>query len=474
MSNKAFLYLHIHPLAPKDCLPLHERFSGLQHRLHSLLLDSAGSSANENQYSFILWEPEHLVTQQCGRTVVHNLKEKQKSVSRADPLAVADSLLQEFKQNIVPVNYDKVPDNLPFQTGLAGLVGYDVARSYVNSIHSESHDKTDYATADVIIGLYCNGIIHCHQTNKQYYCCINNQPNTYSYHSDNLPAPSSDNNNEFSLTSPWRSNLTEQQYHDAIDRIHRYLVEGDCYQTNFSQRFSANYSGSLFSAYLALRDTNKSPFSAYMVTPHGAVISVSPERFLSVKNNKVETRPIKGTRPRSTNKEEDDASANALLNSEKDKAENLMIVDLLRNDLSKHCEPHSVDVPHLFSLESYEAVHHMVSVITGELKPQSTPLMLLKDAFPGGSITGAPKVRAMEIIEELEPHKRNVYCGSIFYNGWQNDMDSSICIRTLVAENGSLYCCAGGGIVIDSKASEEYKETFDKVAKIVPHLVSNE
>ncbi len=149
-----------------------------------------------------------------------------------------------------------------------------------------------------------------------------------------------------------------------------------------------------------------------------------------------------------------------------------MIVDLLRNDISKHCKPHSVKVPALFALESYEAVHHLVSTVTGELNETSSPLELLASAFPGGSITGAPKIRAMEVIDELEPHRRNIYCGSVFYMGFREDMDSSICIRTVLAENHRLHCWAGGGIVLDSVASEEYQETLDKVSKILPVLES--
>lgn len=160
----------------------------------------------------------------------------------------------------------------------------------------------------------------------------------------------------------------------------------------------------------------------------------------------------------------------ALRSSEKDQAENLMIVDLLRNDISRNCQPGTVEVPSLFAIESFPAVHHLVSTVTGILRPDSSPLTLLRDAFPGGSITGAPKIRAMEIIDELEPHRRNIYCGSIGYLDSQGHMDTSICIRTLLCEQGKLYCWAGGGIVMDSDAEAEYQETLDKVAKILPQL----
>jgi para-aminobenzoate synthetase component 1 len=205
--------------------------------------------------------------------------------------------------------------------------------------------------------------------------------------------------------------------------------------------------------------------------PEGAILSLSPERFLlSDQQGQVETRPIKGTRPRGQSPEADKALADELYNATKDRAENLMIVDLLRNDLSRNCEPGSIDVPELFSIESYPNVHHLVSVIRGQLKPNTGPLQLLRDAFPGGSITGAPKIRAMEIIDELEPQRRSIYCGSIGYISCSGRMDTSITIRTLLCRDDSIYCWAGGGIVADSKIEEEYQETFNKVNNLIEGL----
>jgi para-aminobenzoate synthetase component 1 len=264
--------------------------------------------------------------------------------------------------------------------------------------------------------------------------------------------------------------MSETQYRAGIASIDNYLRAGDCYQINFAQRFSASYIGSEWLAYQHLTKVNKAPFSSFMRFEQSCVLSLSPERFISVKHRKVVTKPIKGTRKRSEDPDIDAQLASALLTSEKDRAENLMIVDLLRNDLSKHCKPHSVQVPHLFQLESYPAVHHMVSTVVGELKAGSNPFDLLAGAFPGGSITGAPKVRAMQIIQELEPDKRSVYCGSIGYVGIRQDMDTNICIRTLLAEHQTLHCWAGGGIVLDSEAMDEYQESFHKVAKILPVL----
>ena len=209
-----------------------------------------------------------------------------------------------------------------------------------------------------------------------------------------------------------------------------------------------------------------------MVTPQGYILSASPERFIQLKDKQIETKPIKGTRPRSNVREQDEQIIAELKQAPKDNAENLMIVDLLRNDIGKVAKPGSVKVPKLFAVESFPAVHHLVSTITAELADHASGVALLKGAFPGGSITGAPKIRAMQIIEELEPHRRSVYCGSFAYLSFNGRIDSSITIRTLVCENNQIHCWAGGGIVADSEYASEYQETFDKVSKILPLLAS--
>jgi para-aminobenzoate synthetase component 1 len=201
--------------------------------------------------------------------------------------------------------------------------------------------------------------------------------------------------------------------------------------------------------------------------PELQIVSASPERFLQLRRGLVETRPIKGTRPRSADPVQDRANAQQLLSSSKDRAENLMIVDLLRNDIGKHCAPGSVRAERMFELESFANVHHLVSTVTGRLAPGHTALHLLRGAFPGGSITGAPKLRSMQIIEELEPHRRGVYCGAIGYIGFDGNMDTNIAIRTAVHSHGSMRFYAGGGIVADSQADKEYLETLDKAANML-------
>jgi para-aminobenzoate synthetase component 1 len=274
----------------------------------------------------------------------------------------------------------------------------------------------------------------------------------------------------FMLSSPWAAQIDKVQYTAKFAAVQAYLHSGDCYQINLTQRFEAHYQGDEWSAYCQLRNANKAPFSAFMRLPKNAILSISPERFIQLRGNDIQTKPIKGTLPRHTDPALDAKAANTLANSPKDRAENVMIVDLLRNDIGKVAAAGSVRVPHLFEVESFPAVHHLVSTVTAKLDAKYCASDLLHAAFPGGSITGAPKIRAMEIIEELEPSRRSLYCGSMGYLSQDGQMDTSITIRTLVAEQGKLYCWAGGGIVADSEVDAEYQETFDKISRILPLL----
>ena len=264
--------------------------------------------------------------------------------------------------------------------------------------------------------------------------------------------------------------MCHTDYATKFSAVQQYLQAGDCYQINLAQRWQADYQGSEWQAFLKLDQQNQAPFSAFIRLDDIAVLSVSPERFLQVNDKQIETKPIKGTRPRSLDSKQDQANAVELVNAEKDQAENLMIVDLLRNDIGRVAKPGSVKVPKLFAIESFPAVHHLVSTITATLDDRFNAIDLLRASFPGGSITGAPKIRAMEIIEELEPHRRHIYCGSIGYISAHGVMDTSITIRTLAAYEGKLHAWAGGGIVADSQCEAEYQETFDKLAKILPIL----
>ena len=267
------------------------------------------------------------------------------------------------------------------------------------------------------------------------------------------------------------SSFTHRAYLDAISQLRDYILAGDIFQANLSQRFEAALSEPTWSLYRRLRTQNPAPFAAYLDYPDVVVISASPERFLRVDEaGHVETRPIKGTRPRGVTPEHDAALGAALVESAKDRAENLMIVDLMRNDLSRVCAPGTVRVSELFALERHATVHHLVSTVIGDLAAGSDGLDLLRATFPGGSITGAPKLRAMELIAELEPSQRGVYCGSIGYCSVTGALDMSIAIRTAVALRNRVYFSAGGGIVADSDPEQEYRETLDKARSLIDAL----
>jgi para-aminobenzoate synthetase component 1 len=270
-----------------------------------------------------------------------------------------------------------------------------------------------------------------------------------------------------------RSTFTHRGYLDAVARVREYIIAGDIFQANLSQRFQCALIEPPFDLYRRLRRRNPAPFAAYLGFADISILSASPERFLRLdqQNRLVETRPIKGTRPRGLGPMHDAALGRALAESAKDRAENVMIVDLLRNDLSRVCRPGTVRVPELFALEHHPTVHHLVSTVLGELAPGASAVDLIRATFPGGSITGAPKVRAMEIIAELEPLQRGVYCGSIGYISATGAMDTSIVIRTYLALGGQIYFQAGGGIVADSDVELEYRETLDKARALIETLV---
>jgi len=443
-------------------------FSNFQHLPWAMLLDTCNNQLSDGRYDIIVHSPVAKLVVKNKQLVVTAAKkwstliETEPSANNGCPFERLEEVHNKFK-SMVNVT-DASP--LPFLCGALGYFNYDL-NTQLDGIQDTVPDE--YSSPDLAVGIYDQSLIFDNKTNKVFCCYIDSE------RAELLKNLTTDKTKtkattDFQQLSHWKANQTESEYQKKLQRIDDYLHSGDCYQINFAQRFDASYQGSEWQAYRLLRDVNKAPFSSFIRLEENCILSVSPERFLQVKSGVVETKPIKGTRKRALNDEDDKKLSEELLNSEKDRAENLMIVDLLRNDLSKHCEPHSVVVPALFKLESYPAVHHMVSTILGKLKASSSPIQLLKGAFPGGSITGAPKHRAMQIIQELEPNKRSIYCGSIGYIGVRDDMDTSICIRTVLAENNRLYCWAGGGIVLDSEIASEYQESLDKVAKILPVL----
>ncbi|MFP2423271.1 aminodeoxychorismate synthase component 1 [Pseudescherichia vulneris] len=379
--------------------------------------------------------------------------------STDDPLSLLKRELDKCGLDVPPH-----PD-IPFQGGAMGLFGYDLGRRFETL---PEHAQADMHVPDMAVGIYRWALIVDHRLRKVSLLSHDCPHQRLAW----LVAQQAESRPPFALTSPWHSNMTREEYGAKFRQVQAYLDSGDCYQVNLAQRFQANYSGDEWQAFCLLNQANRAPFSAFIRLDASAVLSLSPERFIQLENQQIQTRPIKGTLPRLPDAEQDRQQAEKLRASPKDRAENLMIVDLMRNDIGRVAVPGSVRVPELFVVEPFPAVHHLVSTITAELPASLHATDLLRAAFPGGSITGAPKVRAMEIIDELEPHRRNAWCGSIGYISLCGNMDTSITIRTLTAAVGNIVCSAGGGVVADSDEQAEYQETFDKVNRILQQLES--
>jgi para-aminobenzoate synthetase component 1 len=439
----------IHPL-PYFANPA-DYFQRIRHLPGAVLLDSGRPTAERGRYDLLsAWPVQTL---------------------QPDTAETGGEFLQRLRQGLKSLGHAQLPadSQLPFAGGLIGYLSYDFGRR----LEAQSGAAVDdLQLPDARLGLYAWALISDHER----------RTSQLVFH----PTLSSDERQrlielfstahktepgKFALLERFASSISADAYRSAFDRIKSYIQAGDCYQVNLTQRFQAGYTGDPWVAYCALRQACPTPFSGYQSLSDGdAVLSVSPERFVKVSQGYVETRPIKGTRPRGRDAVEDQAYAQDLLSSTKDRAENLMIVDLLRNDLGRSCRIGSVKVPELFSLESYPNVHHLVSSVVGELADDHDALDLIAGSFPGGSITGAPKIRAMQIIDELEPTRRSLYCGSLLYLDVRGEMDSSIAIRSLLASNGTMSCWGGGGIVADSECEAEYQESFTKVRVLLSTL----
>ncbi|MCW8327305.1 aminodeoxychorismate synthase component I [Photobacterium sp. SDRW27] len=432
----------------------------------AMILRSAAQDHPDNRFDILVADP--LATLEThGEITRIKFSNGDEKTSGRDPF----QLVEEIQGQLLPP-FNSMTD-VPFIGGALGYFGYDLGRRVEKMANTACHDIT---AAEMAVGIYDWALIADHQTQQLYLIApkgsnrlewLQQQKKLFELkHSIN----GSQHKLPFALTSPWAANMTKAAYCNKFDQVQEYLLSGDCYQINLAQRFQAKYQGDEWQAYLRLEHTNGAPFSGFIRTPEGTVLSVSPERFLQHHQGYIETKPIKGTRPRSADPHQDTRNADELRNADKDRSENLMIVDLLRNDIGRVAKPGSVQVPKLFDIESFPAVHHLVSTVTGELDKNYSPMDLLRASFPGGSITGAPKIRAMEIIEELEPHRRSVYCGSIGYFSRCGRMDTSITIRTLISQDNTLFAWAGGGVVADSSADSEYQETLDKLSKILPIL----
>jgi para-aminobenzoate synthetase component 1 len=382
----------------------------------------------------------------------------------------------------------------PFQGGVAGLFSYDLHRS-IERIAASRVDE--FQVPALAVGFYDVVVAFDHQQGRGWIVSQGRPEGPLSsrlrYASDRLeyfasrlrdPTPARYSQRPASVLTREQlarqfaagdlpqltSNFSADGYLDAVGRTIEYIRAGDVFQVNLAQRLLYPAHGSSVDLYQRLRKCNPAPFAGYFDLGEFQIVSASPERFLSVRNGVAEARPIKGTRLRCRSPEADLFAAGDLLESEKDRAENVMIVDLLRNDLSRVCRPDSVCVNELCRVETYQYVQHLVSVIRGELAPGYTALDLVRAAFPGGSITGAPKVRAMEIIQELEPTARGPYCGSLGYVGCDGTLDLSILIRTITAGRGWWQLPVGGGIVAQSEPAREYEETWHKAVGMLRAL----
>ncbi|HVD32651.1 MAG TPA: aminodeoxychorismate synthase component I [Gemmatimonadales bacterium] len=455
-----------------------------------LFLDSAATQHPDAQYSFLAADPVLIVRSKGATTEIRR---------RADPAwnRVSGDALSAARSYLPRAAVEPVSGLPPFQGGLAGYIGYDWG-ALLERLPVPRYD--DLAIPDLVLGLYDWVIAWDHRIGTAWLISTG-LPETEAAARERrardrmdlvrerlggrAPAPGILSTTLAGFAAPaypvegidgareigLRSTFTHRGYLDAVARVREYIIAGDIFQANLSQRFQSALTEPPFALYRRLRKRNPAPFAAYLAFDDLAVLSASPERFLRLDQKRlVETRPIKGTRPRGLGPMHDAALGRALAESAKDRAENVMIVDLLRNDLSRVCRPGTVRVPELFALEHHPTVHHLVSTVLGELAPGADAVDLIRAAFPGGSITGAPKVRAMEIIAELEPTQRGVYCGSIGYLSATGAMDTSIVIRTYLALGGEVYFQAGGGIVADSDVELEYRETLDKARALIETL----
>ncbi len=474
---------HIEDLRPPpDPVAAAERFLDLP---HLLLLESQPGFGRVGRYSFLSADP-FLVLRSKGQMV--------EEIDAFGSTRRSDDPFEVLRRHLAELVTESVPDLPPFQGGAAGYFGYDLCH-HLERLPRPRYDDLDLPDMD--LGLYdwvlawdhvagCAWLVSTGLPDSAGGRGGKRAMSRACWVKERLsgaprspckptaaPASPTDGPPEFPLdrVPGVVSNFEREAYVAAVGRGIEYILAGDIFQTNLSQRLAAQWRAPPLDLYRRLRLVNPAPFAAYYDTGLTTVVSASPERFLKATHGSVETRPIKGTRPRGYTPEHDMTLAGSLQASEKDRAENVMIVDLLRNDLSRVCREHTVQVSELCVLERFATVHHLVSTVVGELRSGATPIDLLRAAFPGGSVTGAPKIRAMEIIAELEPTHRNVYCGAIGYLGFDQSMDTNIAIRTVILERDGRACFqVGGAVVADSDPEGEYQETLDKAHGLLAAL----
>jgi len=437
-------------------------------------LDSGVYCNRLGRYSFLGSDPFLIFKNQGGRNEIRHGNSIE--LVRGNPFDILKTLLSKYR-------LITTPDLPPFVGGAVGYFAYDL-KHFIEKLPSQCKDDINIPLC--FLAFYDTVIIFDHLKGKVWIASTGlpeesehlkqirakTRSEEFCRKLSTIKKPTvshCDTSHEQALTE-LKSNFTREDYIQAVLKAKEYIAAGDIYQVNLSQRFSAKVSTPPFELYKTLRTLNPAPFAAYLNFGEGIIISSSPERFLKISGRLVETRPIKGTRPRGKSNYEDERLKHELLKSTKDRAELIMIVDLERNDLGRVCEYGTVRVPEIITLETYATVFHLVSTITGKLKEDKDHIDCIKACFPGGSITGAPKIRSMEIIDELEPTQRKIYTGSIGYLGFNQQTDLNIVIRTMLYYDGIVHFQVGGGIVADSEPALEYEETLHKGKALIEAL----
>lgn len=434
----------------------------LKKEKHCVFLDSGMDQERLGRYSIIAWNP-FLTFESKGKHIAIK-DEKSQLEYMGNTFDELKKLYQKYQQEVI--------SDLPFVGGFIGYFGYDLCHQ-IEKLPVNTID--DIQLPDCWMGLYDGAYVYDHKTNLAYIAdsgiregtrerILANQALIESFEEPEIILPVTSHQPVF------QSNFKKEDYITALSRLKAYIRTGDIYQANLTQRFTTEMTQSPEVLYMKLRRVNPAPFAAFIPLEKGAVISSSPERLLKIDHKQIETRPIKGTRPRGKTPEEDQHLKEELIASEKDRSELLMIVDLERNDLSRVSKTGTVKVPELMVCETYPTVFHLVSTVTAEMKDGMDPIEVVRGTFPGGSITGAPKIRAMEVIDELEPTQRSVYTGSIGYIGFNGQTDLNIAIRTILCHHDQACFQAGGGIVWDSDEESEYQETLDKAKAMMTAL----
>ncbi|WP_347275177.1 aminodeoxychorismate synthase component I [Candidatus Kuenenia sp.] len=451
------------------CAPL-EAFCRFLKNPNVFFLDSALPNGEISRYSFLGFSPFLTI-----KTKHNKIRIKDKDGSQeceGNPFEYLRKILNRF-------SLENTSDSLPFQGGAVGYFGYDLCH-YIEKLPNNAVD--DLELPDIYMGFYDIIISYDNLLEKCFVVGVDfGMDNTLNDRigqiteilcgkSEESGGMFNDRDTDRAVDTELRSNFTKDAYMKAIRQIKKYISAGDVYQVNLSQRIEAHIDMPAYELYKRLRKINPAPFACYLGFDDVSIISSSPERFLRVSNRQVQTRPIKGTRPRGKNALEDEEMKQALLSSQKDNAELTMITDLERNDLGRVCNYGSIKVIEEKALETYPTVHHLVSTVIGELHERYDIIDLLRATFPGGSITGAPKIRAMQIIDDLEPCQRSVYTGSIGYIGFNGNLDLNIAIRTFIMKGETVYFQVGSGIVADSDAEDEYEETLHKAKALIESL----